>query len=50
MTEGHLRVALHRLRARFAAALRAEVAATLRDADDQAVAEELQDLFAALGS
>src|SRR5262249_38083339 len=33
-TEGNLRVALHRLRGRFAARLREEVAATLRDARD----------------
>jgi RNA polymerase sigma-70 factor (ECF subfamily) len=50
MTEGNLRVALHRFRARFAAALRAEVAATLGDEGDEAVADELRALFAALGS
>jgi RNA polymerase sigma-70 factor (ECF subfamily) len=49
LTEGNLRVALHRLRARFAAGLRAEVAATLRDAGDEAIAEELRALFAVLG-
>jgi hypothetical protein len=49
LTEGNLRVALHRLRARFAAGLRAEVAATLRDDGDEAVAEELRALFAVLG-
>jgi hypothetical protein len=41
-------VALHRLRARFAAGLREEVAATLRDAADEAVAEELRALFTVL--
>jgi RNA polymerase sigma-70 factor (ECF subfamily) len=49
-TEGNLRVALHRFRARFAAALRAEVAATLRDEGDVVVEDELRALFAALGS
>jgi hypothetical protein len=48
MTEGNLRVALHRLRARFAAGLREEVAATLRDAGGQAIEEELRALFAVL--
>jgi RNA polymerase sigma-70 factor (ECF subfamily) len=50
LTDGTLRVALHRLRARFAAALREQVAATLRDAGDEAVGEELRALFAVLGS
>ena len=49
LTEGNLRVVLHRLRARFAAGLREEVAATLRDAGDEAIAEELRSLFAVLG-
>jgi RNA polymerase sigma-70 factor (ECF subfamily) len=49
LTDGNLRVALHRLRARFAAGLRAEVAATLRDAGDEAIEEELRALFAVLG-
>jgi hypothetical protein len=48
MTEGNLRVAIHRLRARFAARLREEVAATLRDARDEDVADELRALFAVL--
>jgi hypothetical protein len=43
-------VALHRMRARFGAGLRDEVAATLRDAEDAAIEEELQALFAVLGS
>jgi RNA polymerase sigma-70 factor (ECF subfamily) len=50
MTDGNLRGALHRLRARFAAGLREEVAATLRDAGDDAVDEELRALFAVLGA
>jgi len=49
LTEGNLRVALHRLRARFAAGLREEVAATLQDAGEEAVEEELRALFAVLG-
>ncbi len=50
LTDGNLRVALHRLRSRFAVGLRAEVAATLRDAGDAAVEEELRALFAVLGA
>jgi hypothetical protein len=50
LTEGNLRVALHRLRARFAAALRVEVAATLQDTGDDAIEEELRILFAVLGA
>jgi RNA polymerase sigma-70 factor (ECF subfamily) len=49
LTEGNLRVALHRFRRRFAARLRAEVAATLRDGGDAAIDEELRSLFAVLG-
>ena len=49
LSEGNLRVVLHRLRARFATGLREEVAATLRDAGDEAIAEELRALFAVLG-
>ena len=49
LSDGNLRVALHRLRARFAARLREEVAATLRDVGDEAVEEELRALFAVLG-
>jgi RNA polymerase sigma-70 factor (ECF subfamily) len=48
LSDGNLRVALHRLRARFAAGLRAEVAATLQDAGDEAVEAELRALFAVL--
>ncbi len=50
LTDGSLRVALHRVRARFAAGLRAEVAATLRDAGEAAVEDELRALFAVLGA
>lgn len=50
MTEGSLRVAIHRLRARFAAGLREEVAATLQDPGDEAVEEELRALLEVLGS
>jgi RNA polymerase sigma-70 factor (ECF subfamily) len=50
MTEGSLRVGIHRLRARFASGLREEVAATLRDAGDEAVEEELRALLAILGA
>jgi RNA polymerase sigma-70 factor (ECF subfamily) len=49
LTDGNLRVALHRLRARFAAGLRQEVAATLRDVGDAAIEEELRALFTVLG-
>ena len=40
LSDGNVRVILHRLRTRFAAALREEVAATLRDAGDGAVEDE----------
>ena len=50
LSEGNLRVMLHRLRARFATGLREEVAAKLRDAGDEAIAEELRALFAVLGA
>jgi hypothetical protein len=49
-TEGALRTALHRLRARFADELRAEIAETLDDPTPEAIAEELRDLFSALAS
>jgi hypothetical protein len=49
-TEGALRTAVHRLRARFADELRAEIAETLDDPNPGAIADELQDLFAALGN
>ena len=50
VSDANLRVVLHRLRARFAAGLREEVAATLRDAGDDAIQEELRALFAVLGA
>jgi DNA-directed RNA polymerase specialized sigma24 family protein len=46
MSEGALKVAIHRLRQRFRDSVRAEIAQTL--ADDSAVEEELQALRAAL--
>ena len=49
LTDGTLRVALHRLRARFAAGLREEVAATLKDTGDEAIEEELRALRAVRG-
>jgi RNA polymerase sigma-70 factor (ECF subfamily) len=49
-TAGSLRVAVHRLRARFAAELRAAIAATLDDPDDAEVDAELAALFEVLGS
>jgi hypothetical protein len=50
LTEGSVRVAAHRLRARFAVALREEVAATIDDPDPAAIEDELTALFTALGS
>jgi RNA polymerase sigma-70 factor (ECF subfamily) len=50
MSQGNLRVAIHRLRARFAAGLREEVAATLQESSDDAVEEELRALYTVLGS
>ena len=49
-TVGALRTAVHRLRARFADELRAEIAETLDDPTPEAIADELRDLFAALGN
>ena len=49
-TEGALRTALHRLRTRFADELRVEIAETLDDPTPEAVAEEVRDLFDALGN
>jgi RNA polymerase sigma-70 factor (ECF subfamily) len=46
MTEGAVRVAVHRLRQRFAALLREEVAVTLDDGDDPA--DELRLLLQAV--
>ncbi|HYE17435.1 MAG TPA: sigma-70 family RNA polymerase sigma factor [Tepidisphaeraceae bacterium] len=47
MTEGAVKVAVHRLRERYRAALRREIAGTV--ADPAKVDEEIADLFAALG-
>ena len=48
MSEGALKVAVHRLRARYRAVLRAQVADTVGEAGD--VEEELRHLFEVLGS
>jgi RNA polymerase sigma-70 factor (ECF subfamily) len=48
MTEGAVKVAVHRLRERYRAALRREIAATVEREDD--VDREIAELFAALGS
>ncbi len=50
MTGANLPEALHRLRARFAAGLREELAATLRDAGNEAIEAELRAIFAVLGA
>jgi RNA polymerase sigma factor (sigma-70 family) len=47
LTEGAVRVTVHRLRKRYRHRLRAEIAGTL--ADDRMVDEEMRSLFAALG-
>jgi RNA polymerase sigma-70 factor (ECF subfamily) len=48
-TEGNIQVAVHRLRARFGAELRRQVAATLDDPGDAEVDAELAALFETLG-
>ncbi len=48
MEPGAVRVAVHRLRARFAACLREEVAETLSEASPAAIDAEIADLLAAL--
>jgi RNA polymerase sigma-70 factor (ECF subfamily) len=48
LTEGALKVAIHRLRRRFREAVRAEISQTLADGDD--VQEELRYLIAVLAS
>jgi RNA polymerase sigma-70 factor (ECF subfamily) len=48
MSEGAIRVAVHRLRARFRDSLRAEAAETLAEPTPQAIDEELGDLLRAL--
>ena len=47
MTEGALKVAVHRLRGRYRDALREEIAATL--AEGESVDDEIAALFRALG-
>lgn len=49
MTPGAVQVAAHRLRSRFGAALRAEIAATLDAPTPEAIDDEIRGLFAALG-
>jgi RNA polymerase sigma-70 factor (ECF subfamily) len=49
MTEGAVQVAVHRLRRRYRAILREEIAATLDDPTDADVEDEIRALFAALG-
>ena len=49
LTNGAVRTALHRLRTRFGAELRSEIADTLAEPSPEAIAEEIRDLFAALG-
>jgi len=48
MTEGAVKVAVHRLRERYRAALRREIAATVEHEED--VDREIAELFAALGN
>jgi RNA polymerase sigma-70 factor (ECF subfamily) len=50
MTPGAVQVAAHRMRTRFAAALRKEIAATLDDPTPSAIDEEIRGLFAVLAS
>jgi RNA polymerase sigma-70 factor (ECF subfamily) len=49
MSRAAVQQAVHRLRERFREALRAEIAATLDDPTEAAVADEIRDLFNALG-
>jgi RNA polymerase sigma-70 factor (ECF subfamily) len=48
MTEGSVQVAVHRLRRRYRAILHEQIAATLPEPSDAAVADEIRALFAAL--
>lgn len=48
-SEGAVKAAIRRLRGRYRDALRQEVAGTLEDPTEDAVDEEIRDLFAALG-
>ena len=50
ISTGAVRVAVHRLRQRYGAMLRDEVAATLDNPSHEAIDDEVRDLFAALGS
>ena len=50
LSTGAVRAAVHRLRQRYGALLRAEVAATLDDPSQEAIDDEIRDLFAALGT
>ena len=49
-TEAAVQQAVHRLRKRYRAALRERIAATLDTPDENAIADEVRALFAALGS
>jgi RNase P protein component len=49
VSEGAVQAAVQRLRRRYRAVLREQVAATLEDPDEAAIEEELRELFAALG-
>ncbi len=49
ISTGAVRVAVHRLRRRYGAMLRAEVAATLDDPSQDAIDDEIRDLFAVSG-
>jgi RNA polymerase sigma-70 factor (ECF subfamily) len=49
MTEGAVQVAVHRLRRRYRAILREQIAATLDDPTDANVEDEIRALFAAFG-
>ena len=49
MTEGAVQQAVHRLRKRYREAIRDQIAATLDDPNDAAVASEIRDLFNAFG-
>jgi RNA polymerase sigma-70 factor (ECF subfamily) len=49
MTEGAIQVAVHRLRRRYRAILREQIAATLDDPTDAGVEDEIHALFTALG-
>ena len=49
VSEGAVQAAVQRLRRRYRAELREQVAARLEDPDEAAIEEELRELFAALG-